>query len=1163
MSGTGNPTFLVAASGDQGIDGLIDNRAWSGGSITYSFSVSSAAYNYAGTGLTDLPANFNTISAAQEAAAHFALNADIGPSADAGFSVEGFTNLTITSNGNTNAGNSQIRYGETSSAIVNTARVADFPGGTETGPVDDNGDVWFGTAHNYRSPQAGNYEWHTMLHETGHALGLKHGQATYNFGALPSNLDAMEFTVMTYRSYVNGPTTGYTNETWGYAQTYMMQDIAALQYMYGADYTTNSGNTVYSWNPGSGDTLVNGAVAINPGGNRIFATIWDGGGIDTYDLSAYTTHLQIDLSAGGHSLFSTVQQAYLGNSNYASGNIYNALLFQGNTASLIENAIGGSGDDDITGNEIDNVLSGGAGNDTLKGAGGNDTLNGDDGNDTLKGGGGSDALNGGAGTDTADYAFAGAVDVNLATGVGGGDAAGDTYNSIENVNGSGNNDTITGDGSDNVLNGNAGNDTLIGGGGSDTLNGGDGSDTLNGGSGFDTISGGAGNDTIQHTGGDFGGNVDGGADIDTLDLSGWTNSSIAFNVNLSTNNYQFLPNNFGVDGTYTLVNVENVTGSNFNDSITGDGNFNVLNGGGGNDTVTDNDSGDDNLNGGADIDTLISDLTYVDDALFDFNTGLATFSGGTFLHFTNFENITLGGGADVNGNSSDNVITITDNGFTHNNTVDSGFGFDTVSTGIGDDTIIDSDGSDDNFDGGAGIDLLSSELSYVDDALFNFNSNLGTFSGGTFVHFTNFENISVSGGADVIGNNNANIITATDAAGSGVNNINGGGGNDTISTAGGNDILNGGTGNDSMTGGTGNDQYFVDSTLDTVFEGIGGGSDRIFSSVSYALAAGQEVEILGSTNTAGVVAINFTGNEFNNALLGNNGVNTLNGGIGIDQMTGYLGNDAYFVDNAADVVIEAVGGGVDRVYSSVNYILAAAQEIETLVTTNQAGVGAINLTGNVIDNTIGGNNGNNALNGGGGADTMFGYGGNDQYFVDNALDRAFEAVGGGTDRVLSSVSFTLAAGQEIEILSTTNTAGIGAINLTGNAFNNTVVGNNGNNTLNGGLGNDILTGNGGSDIFVFNTALNAATNHDTITDFNVAADTINLENAVFTLLGAGALGAALFGVFGAQDASDVILYDQANGDLYYDSNGLAAGGQTRFADVTNGLALTNLDFFVI
>lgn len=78
----------------------------------------------------------------------------------------------------------------------------------------------------------------------------------------------------------------------------MMLDIAALQEMYGADYTTNSGDTVYKWNPNQGITYVNGVAAITPAANRIFATIWDGGGIDTYDLSAYTTALKIDLRAG-------------------------------------------------------------------------------------------------------------------------------------------------------------------------------------------------------------------------------------------------------------------------------------------------------------------------------------------------------------------------------------------------------------------------------------------------------------------------------------------------------------------------------------------------------------------------------------------------------------------------------------------------------------------------------------------------------------------------------------------------------------------------------------------------------------------------------------------------------------------------------------------------
>ncbi len=145
------------------------------------------------------------------------------------------------------------------------------------------GDVWFGTNYNYTNPVAGKYAWHTLMHEIGHALGLKHGHETDGAGALPTDRDSIEYSIMTYRSYVGAGTGGYSYEGWGAPQTFMMADIAALQEMYGADYTTNSGNTVYAWTPSSGNTLVNGQVAIAPGGNRIFATIWDGGGKDTYD----------------------------------------------------------------------------------------------------------------------------------------------------------------------------------------------------------------------------------------------------------------------------------------------------------------------------------------------------------------------------------------------------------------------------------------------------------------------------------------------------------------------------------------------------------------------------------------------------------------------------------------------------------------------------------------------------------------------------------------------------------------------------------------------------------------------------------------------------------------------------------------------------------------
>ena len=122
---------------------------------------------------------------------------------------------------------------------------------------------------------------------------------------MPLDTNSMEYSVMTYRSYVGrSGDFGYTNENFGYAQTFMMYDIAALQYMYGADFTTNAGDTVYSWSPTDGTTYVDGNVAIDPGGNRIFETIWDGGGIDTYDLSNYSTDLSLDLNPGYHSVFS-------------------------------------------------------------------------------------------------------------------------------------------------------------------------------------------------------------------------------------------------------------------------------------------------------------------------------------------------------------------------------------------------------------------------------------------------------------------------------------------------------------------------------------------------------------------------------------------------------------------------------------------------------------------------------------------------------------------------------------------------------------------------------------------------------------------------------------------------------------------------------------------
>jgi len=350
----------VNPSGIAYVDYVDSGLKWATNSFTYSFPTSGAYYvglSGAAYGSGEENAGFTAFNAVQQAATASILNM-----------YSAVANVTFTQITETSTQSATLRYA--GSSMPSTAW------GYYPSVSPEGGDAWFNSTNGwYTNPVVGNYGWLTIIHETGHLLGLKHPQdASGAFGAVPASVDSLEYTVMSYRSYIGASTTqGLTNATWSFPTTLMLYDIAALQYMYGANYNTNSGNTVYKWNPSTGQETINGVAQVAPGGNTIFMTLWDGGGNDTYDFSNYTTSLNVNLQPGGWTTTSAAQLANLGNGHTAIGNIANAYLYNNNPASLIENAIGGTGNDVITGNTANNKLTGGAGNDTLDGVSGTDT----------------------------------------------------------------------------------------------------------------------------------------------------------------------------------------------------------------------------------------------------------------------------------------------------------------------------------------------------------------------------------------------------------------------------------------------------------------------------------------------------------------------------------------------------------------------------------------------------------------------------------------------------------------------------------------------------------------------------------------------------------------------------------------------------------------------
>ena len=870
-----------------------------------------------------------------------------------------------------------------------------------------------------------------MMHELGHTLGLAHA-GDYDGAGFTYEDDAAyieDTTMYSIMSYFSGTNSGadYPGLETDIV-TPRSHDMLVLQNIYDVNWETRDGDTTYGYNASGVSDVYD--FDFNP---TLVLTIWDGGGEDTLDLSGDGTGVTLDLNPGAfsstHGMTYNISLAYLPDEILAG---YNA---------LIENAVGGWGNDTLIGNDGDNILQGGPAHDYLFGGNGADMLYGGTGADTMSGGHGIDMFFGSTGIDTVDYSYSIAdwtIDLgdvwddvvkNQAWGTAttGGD---DEYLfDIENLVMGDGDDHVTGSSFDNDIKGGDGTNWIYGMGGDDTLQGGADTDWIFGGEDVDTVTGAAGADRLY--GGDDDDTLIGGDGEDRL--YGGNDDDHLFGGDDNDRLY----GGYGVDTLFGYGGDDLIYGSYGGDDLYGGSDDDTLYGGDGGDFLaggTENDwlsGGADNdvLNGGPGSDT--ADYTYSDeDWTVILALGTASVFNGESDTLAAIENLRMGGGDDlIFGDGNDNAL-------------ESGDGNDTVYGGSGSDGLY-GGGGDDFLNGGAGQDYLIGGTGFDTASYANAPGSIvidlsiaglqNTVSAG-MDGLSQIESIEGSDHADwLYGNDQTNWLYGED-------------GDDTLSGRDGVDWLFGGEGNDFLIGGAGNDLHYGGAGSDTAsyYDAPSG----VWVNLNLA---GWQNTLGGGTDWLSDIE-NIYGSAYNDILTGDGNHNWLYGGSGNDALTGGGANDHLFGGAGNDQLFG--GEGDDALYGGsgsdwANYSIGLTTGVSVslnLVTQYTVGGGVDslfdieNLHGTGFDDSLYGDGAANHLVGDGGVDWLFGGGGND-------------ILNGGNE-------------------------------------NDVLFGSSGNDDLIGGAGNDSMAGGSGYDDFIFE----GAWGQDVVTDFNVNSDDLDFSD---------------------------------------------------------------------